>query len=80
MVYIHYHKIELHTKFILSLEISGNDCTMPSQITRLKSNPPDYEDKTPTFPAILYYCNTQYSTLLFSELNEYLEASLEVSS
>lgn len=43
VIYIYYHKIELHAKFILSLEVSGNDNTIPSH---LKNNCLDYEDKT----------------------------------
>lgn len=32
VIYIYCHKIKLHTKFILSLEISGNDNTIPSHL------------------------------------------------
>lgn len=45
MFCIHHRKIELHIKFILGLEISGNDSTVPSQLTYLKSNHQDYEAK-----------------------------------
>lgn len=54
MIYIHYLKIEHHTKFILGLEIFGNDSMMPSQLTHVKSNYPGYEDKTLQLAQLFY--------------------------
>lgn len=51
---IHYRKIELHTKFILDLEISDNGGMMTSQLTYLKSYHPDYEDKALQVAQLLY--------------------------